>query len=145
MDFASLAIIGLLMVLLLLTTFVLIRLGHEPSLPQTLSDGLATVQSAIALFPEAVRAEARESREDLRGTLTANAQTLESRVAGLETGITIRLGEFGKSQIEQLGELRREAADGRSKLEESVRRNADAFAEGQSARLKETNEVVSSL
>jgi DNA recombination protein RmuC len=83
--------------------------------------------------------------EDLRGTLIANAQTLESRLVGLETGVTARLDEFGKAQIEQLGELRREAADGRSKLEESVRQNAEAFAEGQSARLKETNEAVSSL
>ena len=96
------------------------------------------MQSAIAMFPETVRAEARESREDLRGTLTANAQTLESRLVGLETGVTTRLAEFGKAQNEQLGDLRREAADGRSNLEESVRRNAEAFAEGQSARLKET-------
>jgi DNA recombination protein RmuC len=145
MDFVSLVIIGLLVALLFVTALLLARLGYNPSVSQALSDSFATVQSAIAMFPETVRAEARESREDLRGTLTANAQTLEPRLAGLETGITTRLGEFGRAQIEQLGELRREAADGRSKLEESVRRNAEAFAEGQLARLKETNEAVSSL
>ena len=145
MDLVSLVIIGLLVALLFLTALLLVRLEREPTLPKALSDGLATVQSATAVLPETVRAEARESRQDLRGALTANAQTLKSRLTGLETGISSRLGEFGKAQIEQLGELRREATDGRSKLEESIRRNAETFAEGQSARLKETNEAVSSL
>jgi DNA recombination protein RmuC len=144
-DFVPLFIIGLLMALLLLTALALVRLGRQSPMSQALSDSLATLQSTIAMLPGAVRTEARESREDLRSTLTANAQMLESRLAGLETGITSRLAEFGKAQVEQLGELRREAADGRSKLEESVGRNAEAFAEGQSARLKEMNEAVSSL
>jgi DNA recombination protein RmuC len=145
MDFVSLVIIGLLMALSVLMVLVLVRLRREPSLPQALSDGFIAVQSAIGTVPEIVRSEARESREDLRSTLTANAQTLEARLSGLDTGITTRLGEFGKTQIEQLGGLRREAAENRSNLEESVRRNAETFAEGQSARLKETNEAVSSL
>ena len=145
MEFVSLVIIGLLLALLFLMALVLVRLRREPSLPQALSDGLATMQSAIATVPEAMRSEARESRADLGRTLTDNARTLELRLAGLETGITTRLGIFGKDQVEQLGNLRREAADGRSKLEESARRNAEVFAEGQSARLKEKNETVSSL
>ena len=145
MDFVSLAIVGLLAALLILTAIVVVQMKRQQTAPHALSDGLASVQSAIAQFPDTLRAEGREGRQDLRETLTANAQTLETRLGGLDTGITTRLGEFGKAQTDQLGELRREAADGRSKLELSIQRNADAFAKEQSARLKETNEAVSLL
>ncbi len=145
MDFVSLTIIGLLVALLIITVMLVAQLRRQPTLPPALSDGLATMQSAIAQIPDTLRTEGREVRQELRDTLTANTQTLEMRLGCLDTGITTRLGEFGKAQTEQLGELRREAADGRSKLEESMQRNADAFAEGQSARLKETNAAVASL
>jgi GNAT superfamily N-acetyltransferase len=92
MDFMSLTIIGLLVVLLILTALLLIRLRRPPTLPPALSDALSSVRSAIAQLPETVRAEGREARLDLRDTLTANAQTLETRLGGLDTGITTRLG-----------------------------------------------------
>lgn len=146
MDFVSFTIIGLLAVLLILMVLLLVvYLTRQPRLPQALSDDLSAVLEAISKLPDALRAEGHEARQDLRGTLTANAQTLESRLGSLDTSITGRLSEFGKAQTEQIGELRKEAAEGRSNLEQAIQRNAEAFAEGQSARLKETNEAVSAL
>lgn len=92
-------------------------------------------------LPGSFRDESRIGREDLRAAVGSQTEALEGRFAGIET----RLGEFGKAQTEQLSEMRKEASDGRAKLEEVVRRNAEGFAAAQSERLKETNDAVQGL
>jgi DNA recombination protein RmuC len=139
------AIFALLVTLVILTGLILVRGNREPKLPAELESLLAGIASQVAELPGVLRAEAREGRQDLREALTANAQLFETRLTGLETGLTTRFADFGKSQTEQLGEMRREATDGRSKLEQSVQRNSDSFAEGQKARLQEMNQSIASL
>lgn len=94
---------------------------------------------------EALRAEAREGREELRGALSDMSQRWEMRLTGLETNIERRLSDFGQAQTAQIDAMRKEASDGREKLEGSFRRSTDAFAEGQTARLKELTTTVTML
>lgn len=141
----TLIVIVLLAVLTGLAALLVWRSFRPLEIPATLLDTLEATRTAVGAFPDVIRAEARLSREDLQQALTATAQMLETRLNGLDTGITTRLSDFGKAQGEQLAEMRREASDGRAKLENSIQRNADAFAEGQTTRLRETNEAVTAL
>lgn len=137
--------IGLLALMVILAIIILVRLARPSSLPSELTSAIDDIASKVVELVPAMRGEARESREDLRQALGGHGQMFETRLAGLDTGITARLGEFGTKQTEQLEAMRREAGDGRQKLEEAVQRNADGFAESQTSRLKETNDAVAAL
>ena len=97
------------------------------------------------VLPDILRAEARESREELGRTIAANVQASEARLASLETALTGRFTDFGKTQSDQMGEMRREAAAGRETLEAAVQRNADSFAQAQAERLKDMTDTVDKL
>lgn len=137
--------IGLLALLVILAIVILVRLAKPASLPAELGTAIDGIATAVAELVPAMRGEARESREDLRQALAGHGQQVEARLVGLDTAITARLGDFGTKQTDQLEAMRREAGDGRQKLEEAVQRNAEGFAESQTARLKETNDAVASL
>jgi DNA recombination protein RmuC len=106
---------------------------------------LVRIQRSNRNLPEILRTEAREGREDLRSALTSHAQIWEARINSLETALAARFAEFGKAQGEQMADMRKEASDGREKLEASVQRNADSFAEGQTSRLKEMTQTIAEL
>lgn len=106
---------------------------------------LVGLRRLAARTAEALRAEAREGRDDLRMALLDSGQQLEVRLTSLETGLTTRFAEFGKAQAAQIGDMRKEAGDGREKLEASFRGSTDAFAEGQTSRLKEMTAAITRL
>jgi DNA recombination protein RmuC len=81
-----------------------------------------------------LREESRVGRDELRNTLGAHQQALDGR-----------LTNFGQLQVEQLSAMRREAAQGRTALEEALKRNTDAFSETQTRRLAETNVAMREL
>jgi DNA recombination protein RmuC len=140
-----LVLLGLTAVVAVISIIILIRVGRPVAPAPEVAEGVAAIRAALDSLPALLRVEGRESREDLRNALTAHGQQLETRLTSLETTITTRLAEFGKSQTEQLEAMRREAADGRQKLDEAVARNAEGFSEAQAMRLKETNDAVASL
>ncbi len=163
MEFAVYACLVLLVAIAIMTALLLMRSGRPAALPPELSTRIAVLEQVAAGLPAAFRDEARISREDVRSAVSGQGETIDQRLAGLET----RLGEAGKAQTDQLAEMRREAADGRDKLEKgqadrldamrteaadgrdrlekAVQRNADGFAAAQAERLKETNDAVTSL
>lgn len=96
-------------------------------------------------LPDILRAEAREGREELGRTIAANVQASEARLSSLETALTGRFTDFGKTQSDQMGEMRKEAAAGREGLEAAVQRNADSFAKAQAERLKDMTGTVDKL
>ena len=141
MSVVTVAIIALLIAIAILCVLILIRSARPAQIPDEVAVRLAALERNSSELISTFRDEARISREDVRSSLTAQGQLVETRLGGLET----RLGEFGKAQAEQLSGMRREAVDGRSKLEEAVQRNADTFAHTQTTRLKETNDAVRDL
>lgn len=116
------------LVWLLLGVFILVRLSH---LGRTL--------------PDILRAEAREGREELGRTIAGNVQASEARLSSLETALTGRFTDFGKTQSDQMVEMRKEAASGREALEAAVQRNADSFAKAQAERLRDMTDTVDKL
>lgn len=137
--------IGLLILLVVLAIALLVRTIKPASVPNELTTAIEDIEAKAAELVPAMRGEARESREDLRQALGGHGQMIETRLAGLDTGITARLGEFGTKQTDQLEAMRREAGEGRQRLEEAVQRNAEGFAESQAGRLRETNDAVAAL
>jgi DNA recombination protein RmuC len=128
-----------------LTLIVITRIWRGLPMPPELATHIANVDHDIEALPAMLREEARISREDLRGALTAHGQMQETRLGALEIAIGTRFVDFGKAQNEQLDGMRKEAADGRAKLETSVRESSEAFANTQATKLGETNEVVRQL
>jgi DNA recombination protein RmuC len=116
------------LVWVLLGVFILVRMGQ-----------------LSRILPDILRAEARESREELGRTIAANVQASEARLSSLETALTGRFTDFGKAQSDQMADLRREASAGRETLEAAVQRNADSFAKAQAERLKDMTDTVDKL
>ena len=141
MEFAIDAAAVFALIAAVLGVLILQKVGRPAVIPEDLSTRIAVLEQVANSLPSAFRDEARIGREDLRSAVGAQTETLEGRFTAVET----RLGEFGKAQTDQLSGMRKEAADGRDKLEEAVQRNADGFAKTQSERLKETNDAVQSL
>ena len=141
MEFASLAALVLALVAVLLCLMILHRVGRPATVPDDLSSRITTLEQIANALPGAFREESRTGRDELRAMFGSQTETLEGRFAAVET----RFSEFGKSQTDQLASMRSEASDGRAKLEDAVRLNAESFATSQSERLKETNEAVHSL
>ncbi len=141
MEFAIYAALALALVAVVIAVLILKKVGRPATIPDELSTRIAVLEQIAKALPETMRDEARTGREELRGMFGGQTETLESRFAAVET----RLTEFGKAQTDQLAEMRKEAADGREKLEGAVQRNADGFAATQAERLKETNYAVTSL
>src|SRR6185312_11436943 len=123
MEVAVYVLVALVAGSILLQLVSLTRVGRPATLPQELSTRLAVLERIAGELPGIVRDEGRLSREDLRSTHTAASQL----------------------QGEAFSAMRKEALDGRGKLEEAVQRNADAFALTQTTRLKETNDTVRDL
>ena len=112
--------------------------------------GLAAVlliglRRSAARMAEALRAEAREGREDLRQALLDSGRQWEGRLVGLETSLTVKFSELGKAQAALIGDIRKDASDGRDKLEASFKRSTDAFAEGQTTRLQDMTSAIAKL
>lgn len=141
MEFAAYASLALALAAVLLCVLILRRVGRPASIPEELSTRIAVLEQVARSLPETLRDEMRGGREELRGMFAGQTEALETRFSAVDT----RLVEFGKAQTDQLTGMRTEAADGREKLEEAVRRNAEGFATTQSERLKETNDGVRSL
>jgi DNA recombination protein RmuC len=99
-----------------------------------LTTALAGFQQTLQGLAPALREESRLGREELREILGGHQQTLENRLTG-----------FGQLQTEQLNGLRKEATDGRTALEEALKRHTDAFSETQTKRLGETNIAMKEL
>jgi DNA recombination protein RmuC len=100
----------------------------------TLTAALGSFQQTLEGLSPALREESRLGRDELREILGAHQQGLEGRLA-----------TFGQLQAEQLAGLRKEATDGRSALEEALKRHTDAFSETQTRRLGETNTAMKEL
>ncbi|GAA4025219.1 DNA recombination protein RmuC [Sphingomonas swuensis] len=141
MDLIVVATLALALIAVVLCVLILLKVGRPTALPEELKTRIAVLEQLVTGLPGTVREEARAGREELRGAVGAQTETLETRFVAFET----RLGEFGKAQTEQLTAMRSEASDGRSKLEDAVQRNADGFAKTQSERLAETIDAVRSL
>lgn len=104
-------------------------------------DDLAGVSAAVSEFDQtlqalapALREENRLGRDELREILGAHQQALETRLTG-----------FGQLQTDQLAAMRKEAGDGRTALDEALKRHTDAFSETQTKRLGETNQAMKEL
>ena len=117
-----------------LSLAILFRRSPFQSGLATLSTQFANAEQAIAGVPDVVRDEGRLVREEVRGTLTSHQQVLEGRLA-----------TFAQAQNDQLNGMRKEASDGRAKLEEALKANSDAFAHTQTTRLGETNQAMKDL
>lgn len=141
MEIVIFAALGLALVAVILGVLILQKAGRPAMIPEELSTRIAVLEQLANALPGTFREEARTGREELRGMFGSQTEALETRFSAVET----RLGEFGKAQTDQLSGMRKEAADGREKLEEAVQRNAEGFATTQSERLKETNDAVRSL
>lgn len=141
MEALLIATIVVLIVVAALAVLILQRVGRPAAMPEELGARMAVLERIVGDLPAAFREEARVGREDLRSAVATQSDMLASRFTGLET----RLTEFGSAQADQLGAMRREAADGRSSLMETVRVNAEGFSKSQTDRLKETNEAVRDL
>jgi DNA recombination protein RmuC len=141
MEFAVYAELGLALVVVVLGVLILQKVGRSATIPDDLSTRIAVLEQIANSLPGTFREESRTGREELRAMFGLQTDTLEGRFSAVET----RLTEFGKSQTDQLASMRSEASDGRAKLEDAVRLNAEGFATSQSERLKETNEAVRSL
>jgi DNA recombination protein RmuC len=89
---------------------------------------------ALKDIPVTVRDEGRMLREELHKLLTTHQQALEAR-----------LSSFSQAQNDQLNAMRKEASDGRAKLEEGLKVSTDAFAHTQATRLGETNQAMTNL
>lgn len=113
--------------------------------PHPLLEGLpvrlVALEQVVRDLPDKLRDESRVGREEIRGIFTLQTTNLESRFAALEG----RFNDFSKAQVDQFIAMRSETSDGRSKLEEVVRLNAEGFAASQSERLKQTSDAVDSL
>lgn len=138
MEFAAYAAAGLTLVVAILGVLILRKLRQPATIPDELSTRIAVLEQIANTLPGTFREESRGGREELRTMFGSQTDTLETRFSALEA----RLAEFGKSQTEQLSSMRSEAADGRVKLEDAVRANAEGFAASQTERLRETNEAV---
>ncbi len=141
MQLAVYASLALALAAVVLCVLILRRVGRPATIPEELSTRIAVLEQVARTLPETLREESRTGREELRGMFGSQSDALETRFLAVET----RLGEFGKAQTDQLAGMRKEAADGRAKLEEAVQRNADGFATAQTERLKETNDAVQGL
>jgi DNA recombination protein RmuC len=141
MDFAVYVSLALALVAVVLCALILQKVGRPAVIPEELITRIAVLEQIAKGLPDTVREESRTGREELRGMFTGQTEALESRFTTADT----RLSEFGKAQADQLSGMRKEAADGREKLEAAVKRNADGFTTAQSERLKETNDAVASL
>ena len=139
----TLLIIALLVlvVIAVLAVLILHTVGRPAAIPEALGNRIAVLEKVIGDLPGAFREEAKTARDDLRSAFTAQTEMLDGRFSGLDT----RLTEFGSTQAEQLGAMRREAGEGRKNLEEAVERNAEGFSKAQTERLKETNDAVRDL
>lgn len=109
--------------------------------PRSASGSSTDLNARLDLFERtvkevsgAVRDEARLSREELRETLNGQQKSQEERLTA-----------FSQGQLDQFVALRKEAADGRTALEEALKRNTDAFSLTQTTRLGETNQSMKDL
>jgi DNA recombination protein RmuC len=141
MEAAVYIAVGLGLVCAALLIAILLKVGRPPSLPEELASRLAVLEQVAKTLPDAFREEARAGRDELRTMFAGQTEALEGRFSAVES----RLTEFGKAQNEQLAGMRKEASDGREKLEEAIKRSLEGFAKSQSERLGETNEAVRSL
>lgn len=105
----------------------------SPIDPETAAK-LNALEAALKDIPRAGREDGQLLRDELRNSLAAHQQ-------GLET----RLGTFSQTQGEQLTALRTEASDGRVKLEDALKVSTDTFANTQTTRLGETNQAMKDL
>ena len=141
MEFAVYAAAALAFVAVILGVLILLKVNRPAAIPDELSTRIAVLEQIANSLPGLFREESRGGRDELRTMLGSQTEAIETRFSAVET----RFAEFGKSQTEQLSSMRSEATDGRAKLEDAVRANAEGFAASQAERLKETNETVRSL
>jgi DNA recombination protein RmuC len=117
-----------------LVCYLIVRVGTVRRRVEDLSATSENLgQILLGLLPT-LREESRAGRDELRQILSAHQTLLEVRLTG-----------FGQAQSEQLNAIRREASEGRSALEQALKRNSDTFSETQTRRLTETNDAMKGL
>lgn len=106
---------------------------------------LAVLESGVQAVSSTSREETRGLREELRNILSEHAQSQGGRITNLEQALDKRVEAFSQTQINQLEALRREATDGREKMERALKQSTDDFATSQATRLGETNQAMVDL
>lgn len=141
MLLAVYATLALIVCAVVLCVLILRKVGRPVAVPDDLATRIAVIERQVEALPGAFREEAKIGRDELRSSIAGQSEALEKRLTGFET----RLGDFGKSQADQLAAMRSEATQGRAQLEEAVQRNAESFATSQAERLKEASEAIRTL
>lgn len=122
---------GLAALLSILVAITLARLGRLGRAGDDVAASLAAVEAALDDLARGQREEGRAARDELRSILAAHQHGLEARLSG-----------FAKQQVAILGEIRREAAEGRAILAHALGERMDGFAASQGQRLRETAEAM---
>lgn len=117
-----------------LVGLLLLRLRTPLQGLEKLTATLGGFDKMLQAVGPALREEGRLGREELREILGGHQQALETR-----------LTSFGQQQADQLAAMRKEATDGRTALEEALKRHTDSFSETQTKRLGETNQAMKEL
>lgn len=129
-----LAAIGVSLLACALAGFVLAQFHRCLGGIANLSTSVGVFHQSLQALAPALREENRSGREELREILGTHQQALEGR-----------LTSFGQLQTEQLGGMRKEATEGRTALEDALKRDTDTFADTQTKRLGETNLAMKEL
>lgn len=111
-----------------------VRRAASPKVNPEVLAKLIGLEAGIRDIPSTGREEGKLLREELRGALSSHQQNLDTRLA-----------TFAQGQGEQLAAMRKEASDGRAKLEEAMKVSTETFANTQTTRLGETNQAMKDL
>ncbi len=129
-DAYPMIVILLLVAIILLHLWMLAQRGRGAAVTPELDARLSTIERQMQAVAQQASTDARAARNDLRDQGQAQHQTMDQRLAAIDN---------------QFSTMRREALDGRQKLEESVRLNSESFAKTQTDRLQETNAQMGQL
>lgn len=141
MELLPIVTVVLLVALVALALLAVFRKPAATELSPEATARLAAMEQALQRAPVQAAEDARAAREELRQQAQGQVATLEQRLSSFET----RLAQFAADQSQHFGAMRTEAADGRQKLEETVRNSSDTFARTQTERLHETNQNMQAL
>lgn len=141
MELLPTVTVVLLVALLALALLTVFRKPAATELSPEATARLAAMEHALQRATVQAAEDARAAREELRQQAQGQVATLEQRLSSFET----RLAQFAADQSQHFSAMRTEAADGRQKLEETVRNSSDTFARTQTERLRETNQNMQAL
>lgn len=127
LNLVTLIMIGVLSIVsAIVAVAALRRMGALQDVLTAVLDDLRLRGPVIDSLAPVLRDEGRLSREELQNAIAGLHQVLEIRLTGL-----------GQLQGDQLSQMRRDALEGRTALEGSLKQAYDGFGDGQSRRLGE--------